>query len=646
MNNDINILDSSVYNLIAAGEVVERPRSVVKELAENSIDALAKRIKIEIEGGGIRKIRVTDDGTGISAENIRKAFLPHATSKIARKDDLECITTLGFRGEALASIASVSHVDAKSVTAEDDAANGIILSAGKITEEYACALNSGTVITVSDLFFNTPARIKFLKKPKTEEGYVTELVEQLILSNPYVAFEYYADGKKILESNGKGLKDAVFSIYPREIAMNFMPIENTRDNFAITGFISVPTYTRPNRNYQTVIVNGRVISNKTVSTAIEKAYEGYTVKRTYPMCVINLTVPYDFVDVNVHPGKADVRFQDNNRIFGFVFKSILDAVSSYNAFGTEEIFRKDEILSNREKAEEKDKESLKPLSESPAAEKYDVYTPVYKDNIYNEVSEHGEYCASDEDFKQKLKNLSAGRDSFKPSVSALKDDICRYAPNKSAAAEDSRAATGDKVLFKRQSEEIFGLSYKLLGQLFSAYILVEKDDALFIIDQHAVHERMIYDSLSEPDKNVQQPLLVPFSFDVSQYEYPLVEELLPHLNSIGIEIEPFGRLSFKISALPLALTDMKLGDFFNSLLKDISSSFLKISTREVITDRLKQTACKAAIKAGNALSEEQIKALLKSVDTAAKIPLQCPHGRPAIIRLSKAEVEKMFKRIV
>lgn len=326
----INVLDSSIYNLISAGEVVERPASVVKELVENSIDAGAKSVKIEVFSGGKSKIRVTDDGAGIAKDDLLTAFLPHATSKIHKKDDLFSIQTLGFRGEALASIAAVSMVNVISKTDADDAAYGAELRGGKVENTFECAGVTGTSISVENLFFLTPARLKFLKKDKSEESEITSLILKMILANPYIAFSYYADGKNIFKTDGTGLKNAINSVYNREITMNFIEIENTFGDFSIKGFISKPTYFKGNRSYQTTIINGRVIENRTISTAVEKAYEPFLMKRSYPLYVIEINMPFDKLDVNVHPSKADVRFQDNHQIFSFVYSSVQRTLMSYD----------------------------------------------------------------------------------------------------------------------------------------------------------------------------------------------------------------------------------------------------------------------------------------------------------------------------
>lgn len=624
----INLLTPNVFNLISAGEVVERPASVVKELVENSIDAGATRIKIEIFGGGIEKIKVTDNGEGISPEFVKTAFMQHATSKIKNADDLEAITTLGFRGEALPSIASVSMVELRTKTAENDFGSLLCLKGGVVTEEGVCGLNVGTEITVSNLFFNTPARVKFLKKPKTEETAVTKMVVDHVFSNPYVAFEYFAEGKLIFKTKGEGLLEAINSVYPRDIAVNFARIENTNSTgiFGISGYMSLPTYQRPNRSYQIVMINGRPVENKTVVTAIEKAYEGKLMTRSYPMFVVNLTLPYDFVDVNVHPAKTEVRFADAGHVYGFVYKSAVEFVNEASLRISEKVSDDEENPFFTESA----------ISEKAEKEETTVYS--------SKASEDRQASRPLSEF-----NLSAilGRNSYPKKVA---DGGISYNDRLSNRAEniDSDAQTDSESFFaaNHSQPELFGADVVVLGQLFATYVLVEKDDSVYVIDQHAVHERMIYDRLMKNvGENYVQSLLIPFVFSVNFEEKASLDELLPELTEIGFEIEDFGGQSFKVSAVPVTLAGMDLDAFFRSVCEDLSG-FKKVSAKDAIRKKLVQHACKTAIKGGDSLNDAQIRDLLSQINLAEKVPLQCPHGRPAIVKISHKEVDKMFKRIV
>lgn len=625
----INLLTPNVFNLISAGEVVERPASVVKELVENSIDAGATRIKIEIFGGGIEKIKVTDNGEGISPEFVKTAFMQHATSKIKNADDLEAITTLGFRGEALPSIASVSMVELRTKTAENDFGSLLCLKGGVVTEEGVCGLNVGTEITVSNLFFNTPARVKFLKKPKTEETAVTKMVVDHVFSNPYVAFEYFAEGKLIFKTKGEGLLEAINSVYPRDIAVNFARIENTNSTgiFGISGYMSLPTYQRPNRSYQIVMINGRPVENKTVVAAIEKAYEGKLMTRSYPMFVVNLTLPYDFVDVNVHPAKTEVRFADAGHVYGFVYKSAVEFVNEASLRISEKVSDDEEYPFFTESA----------ISEKAEKEETTVYSSKASEEDRQASRPLSEF------------NLSAilGRSSYPKKVA---EGGISYNDRLSNRAEniDSDAQTDSESFFAANysQPELFGADVVVLGQLFATYVLVEKDDSVYVIDQHAVHERMIYDRLMKNvGENYVQSLLIPYVFSVNFEEKAALDELLPELTEIGFEIEDFGGQSFKVSAVPVTLAGMDLDAYFRSVCEDLSG-FKKVSARDAIRKKLVQHACKTAIKGGDSLNDAQIRDLLSQINLAEKVPLQCPHGRPAIVKISHKEVDKMFKRIV
>lgn len=625
----INLLTPNVFNLISAGEVVERPASVVKELVENSIDAGATRIKIEIFGGGIEKIKVTDNGEGISPEFVKTAFMQHATSKIKDADDLESITTLGFRGEALPSIASVSMVELRTKTAENDFGSLLCLKGGVVTEEGVCGLNVGTEITVSNLFFNTPARVKFLKKPKTEETAVTKMVVDHVFSNPYVAFEYFAEGKLIFKTKGEGLLEAINSVYPRDIAVNFARIENTNSTgiFGISGYMSLPTYQRPNRSYQIVMINGRPVENKTVVAAIEKAYEGKLMTRSYPMFVVNLTLPYDFVDVNVHPAKTEVRFADAGHVYGFVYKSAVEFVNEASLRISEKVSDDEEYPFFTESA----------ISEKAEKEETTVYSSKASEEDRQASRPLSEF------------NLSAilGRSSYPKKVA---EGGISYNDRLSNRAEniDSDAQTDSESFFAANysQPELFGADVVVLGQLFATYVLVEKDDSVYVIDQHAVHERMIYDRLMKNvGENYVQSLLIPYVFSVNFEEKAALDELLPELTEIGFEIEDFGGQSFKVSAVPVTLAGMDLDAYFRSVCEDLSG-FKKVSARDAIRKKLVQHACKTAIKGGDSLNDAQIRDLLSQINLAEKVPLQCPHGRPAIVKISHKEVDKMFKRIV
>lgn len=625
----INVLDSSIYNLISAGEVVERPASVVKELVENSIDAGAKNVRIEITAGGKTRIKVTDDGAGIEKDDMSNAFLPHATSKIRNKNDLFSIKTLGFRGEALASIAAVSMVSAFSKTDDDDCAHGIELRGGKAEKNFECPGVTGTSVTVENLFFATPARLKFLKKDKSEESEITALVAKTALSNPFVAFTYVADGKTLLKTYGKGLKDAVLNVYNREIAMNFIEFENTYGDMNIKGFISAPTFFKGNRSYQTTIINGRVIENKTVTAAVEKAYEPFLMRRSYPLFVLDITMPFDSLDVNVHPSKSDVRFADNNKIFSFVYNSVQRVLSSYDDIKSapQIEYVPDATDFPSETTDEKENASFCEnfSSESrPAGNRGNIFDGIFS---ANRASEGGD------SFYRMIKNRISVTDNVKSTHEYEKRD---------EGIQQTFLDTNDPSY--ERSGFSFDFQGKIIGQVFSTYILVEKDDYLYVIDQHAAHERILYDKLIGAEGGYSQPLLIPYIYYANAREKDFIEEIIPSLNGIGFDISEFSDDSFKVSAVPEALTDIDFDEFFACITKDFIRTDIK--DKDLLKEKLMQTACKSAIKGGDALNDMQIDALLKSFAASENKPLQCPHGRPTVIKFSKTDFEKWFKRIV
>lgn len=625
----INVLDSSIYNLISAGEVVERPASVVKELVENSIDAGAKNVRIEITAGGKTRIKVTDDGAGIEKDDMSNAFLPHATSKIRDKNDLFSIKTLGFRGEALASIAAVSMLSAFSKTDEDDCAHGIELRGGKAEKTFECPGVTGTSVTIENLFFATPARLKFLKKDKSEESEITALVAKTALSNPFVAFTYVADGKTLLKTYGKGLKDAVSNVYNREIAMNFIEFENTYGDMNIKGFISAPTFFKGNRSYQTTIINGRVIENKTVTAAVEKAYEPFLMKRSYPLFVLDITMPFDSLDVNVHPSKSDVRFADNNKIFSFVYNSVQRVLSSYDDIKSapQIEYVPDATDFPSETTDEKENASFCENSSSESR------SAGNRGNIFDGIFSANRASEGGDSFYRMIKNRISVTDNVKSTHEYEKRD---------EGIQQTFLDTNDPSY--ERSGFSFDFQGKIIGQVFSTYILVEKDDYLYVIDQHAAHERILYDKLIGAEGGYSQPLLIPYIYYANAREKDFIEEIIPSLNGIGFDISEFSDDSFKVSAVPEALTDIDFDEFFACITKDFIRTDIK--DKDLLKEKLMQTACKSAIKGGDALNDMQIDALLKSFAAAENKPLQCPHGRPTVIKFSKTDFEKWFKRIV
>ena len=635
----INILESNVYNRIAAGEVVDRPYSVVKEFVENSIDAGAKNITVSIERGGKDLICVSDDGTGIGKEDLRSAFLPHATSKIARAEDLDFIRTLGFRGEALASIASVANVRLRSRAAGADEAYELVCSGGKMGEITPCALGAGTEICAENLFFNTPVRAKFLKSDKGEEGDISNFVSRLVLGNPTVAFRYYIDGKLALQSFGGGEDEALAAVYGGNTVQECYKLDAEKHGIRIRGFLGKPSFTKANRTYQSVFVNGRYVVNNTIGSAISNAYASYLMKRQYPFYVLYIDIPPEAVDVNVHPNKSDVRFENNQVVYGCIY-SVISSVLDGNASALEFVVGAKDAPAEPEAAPRT--ASLENIA-VPKREETAVDASV----------------AMPEGGSGYMKETPRRQDAFfvPPRASEMKGGAV-FEFHDSASAADVEKERERQAVFEENKRYLEALENKARQQklifenavyrgcLFNTYLIYEEGDNAYIIDQHAAHERLIFDRLcaeAEKRKVVQQPLLVPYVLNVNREEFAFLAENAENIRRIGFEMEEFGQSSFKIAAVPLDLQDIDLRSFFEELLSEVGSLH-GIRLTEVLRDRIAMTACKHAVKGGMLLTDSEKEKLFEMLH--GDMGLKCPHGRPIAVKMTKYEIEKMFKRIV
>jgi DNA mismatch repair protein MutL len=614
----INVLESDIYNLIAAGEVVERPSSVIKELVENSIDAGADNITVEIKEGGIKYIKVSDNGVGIEKDDLKKALMSHATSKISQKDDLLAISTLGFRGEALASIAAVSKVKILSRTVGNELGAQIISYGGEFSEISEQGSPLGTYITVEDLFFNVPARAKFLGKSVTEENHITNYITRLILANPNIALKYIVDDKVIYQFAGKGVESAIYTIYGKEALDNCLFVSEDRQNLNIKGYLGAPNYTKSNRTYQTIIINGRYVNNETVSLAIYNAYKDSLMKRQYPFYVLYLTIPYDKIDVNVHPNKLDVRFWDK----GYVYRTVFSAV--------QQALNKDRFI---KEINLKDNSAVQ--SQQPSIEQIQ---DTKSQNI---------------DFENKIKQSF---DNIRESSNILKDDGGRISNILAKLADMKKdrqkiqQENKEQLSFEQADENLSMFSPQpkpiIFGVLFDTYILIELENNLYIIDQHAAHERLLFDqfmkSIDENTNDVQD-LLIPYVFNVNHLEHNKITHTIDEINQLGFDIVEFGNLAFKISSVPFLLSDINLKDFIAEILSD--EFYKNISAQSILRDKIASAACKAAIKSGDNIKEDEIISLINQINQS-QTQLLCPHGRPIITKISKKEIEKWFKRIV
>lgn len=653
----INLLPKEVFNRISAGEVVERPSSVVKELFENAVDSGAHNIVVSVENGGIGEIHVQDDGVGMDKEDLKKAFLPHATSKIKKASDLDFIQTLGFRGEALASIGAVSNATIVSKT-ENSEAYKITCEGGVIGEVLETMGVNGTSVTVTSLFFNTPARLKFLKTDKGEEKEISSLMEKLILANPYIAVKYYVDGELIKQSYGDGLKDAVMSVYGKEAVSNCYEISTEKNGLFISGFLGNANYYKGNRTYQTIIVNGRYVQDNTISMAVQNAYGNYLMKRQYPFYVLKINVDPSIVDVNVHPRKAEVRFANNQIIYGSVYSVVSKVLD-----GSKDAL---DIVVNAPFIRDK---TISPIAEVPTNTESELNCQSVADNpsIVNSKS-----TANNQSDAKTLYNDRVGVNyAEKPAFNSDYSTEYDFTPIKtsySAPLCDVSTEKGNNVQKNNEADDIFkankayiekleaekkssqvqiesDLPVKYIGQALGTYLINECGDELIIIDQHAAHERLLFDNfyaLVKTRRVVTQSLLVPFLLSVNDDEYVLVSDMLELFKEVGFDIKYVGENAFMVYAVPLELSEIDLGAFFKDVLTDDRFKNEKIPT--VLREAIAQKACKSAIKSGDSLSSEEVNSLMERLKQNWN--LKCPHGRPVAIKITRTEIDKWFKRIV
>ncbi len=664
----INVLEPRVYNRISAGEVVDRPASIVKELVENSIDAKAKAIVIEITDGGIKNITVSDDGCGIEKNDIATAFLPHATSKIKDVEDLDNILSLGFRGEALASISAVCQVKLSSKTKESAVGYSIKVNGGIFDQVVEVARENGTTISCSNLFFNTPVRAKFLRKPKTEEAEITHLIEKFMLSHSDIAFTYYIDGKLVYNTTACSMQDIIYTIYGKEVYDNLVEVNYTSEDITVKGYVTKPKLSKSNRTYQTLFINGRVVENFLVSSAVQSVYEAFLMKGRFPVYVLSITVPANSVDVNVHPSKKEVRFDNPNKIFSIMRKAVENALLSTDQIANF-IFEEENTLpqpnfskgiygqhqqTNQDNKYAGFKAEILPNNEGKSYKENEDKS--YKDNeeksyivdlIDTEVKP-----ASPEEFdivvKKDEEQKQTNEEFDDLSKMSLKDRyIIESKDNSTFFFDQSGEKFTASIRANTQAEKFLNASVKdemkILGTLFKTYIVIELQDSVYFIDQHAAHERLLYDKLvSKINENniTTQDLLVPYTFSLGAKESANIDLSLDQLKKMGFVIEK-NQYSYKIKSVPLVLADIELEKFVDELIKDSVNWDKKPS--DYIHKKLCQTACKHAIKAGDDISKDQCAYIIEQVRKGVML---CPHGRPVTLAISKREFEKMFKRVV
>ena len=633
----INLLPKEVAELIAAGEVVERPASVIKELIENSIDAGADNITVEIKQGGISYLRITDNGCGIDFDDVPTAFLRHATSKIKNDGDLNAIATLGFRGEALAAISSVTKVELFTKPEDSELGTHYIIEGGeeKLYEEAGCP--NGTTIVIRDIFYNTPARMKFLKKDVSEANAAAAVVDRIALSHPEIAFKFIRDGKQTLNTAGDGkTSGTVYSVLGRELAGTLIPVSGERERIAVSGLTCKPVSCRPTRNYQFVFLNGRLVRSGTVTAAAEQAYKNSAMIGKFPAFVLYLTVPFDAVDVNVHPAKTEVRFSDERRIFDAVYSAVKNALTGGDT--RPEVKFKEPVFNpfQRLKAEEYRQQTIKeptvaerayPQSTSLHNNKSNTTLrspsrPLFMDN-YSTVGPHGE----------KTEPVLSTKEP-------VKTEIIPTAPKSEISVQPTRTQNVSVDITKDIEDERPEII--LIGEAFLTYIIVQMGDSIFMIDKHAAHERILFNELKSKQGVAVQALLTPVTAVLPREEYSAVIQNTEELSRAGFEIEDFGNSAVRILSVPSALTASDAED----LISELAESLIKNHSAEVekLDDLYHTVACKAAIKAGSRTSPQEKQKLAERVLYSDDI-MYCPHGRPVAFEISRRELEKQFGRI-
>jgi len=625
----INVLDSKVYNKISAGEVVESPTSVVKELVENALDAGAKRIFVNV-GEEISTITVGDDGSGIEKSEFKKVFLPHATSKINDAEDLFNIRSLGFRGEAMASIAAVSEVELLS-SVDGVSAYSLSVKGGEIVEIIEGTRSKGTTITVSNLFFNTPARMKFMKKAKNELHSITALMQKFALANPEIVFEYTNENGTQLITDGDGLLSAMSAVYGDEVIDKTIEINCEEYGMRMWGFVSSTTYPKPTRANQTFIVNGRIVTNIALVTALNNVYNDYFVKRYYPFAVLCLKVDPKEIDVNVHPQKTEIKFEYQSKVFGFVQRNLrkkLEDSLKENTFAYGELggVIGDEWRTPFVPDSKKTVKDSTPVNNTANDVYFDKFPPVKPSTV-------NEFKGDKNELKkvvEEAKNISF--DNF------VDDYLSPSTDSECESTSDEPNSTFVQEEVKLETKE--GVDFKYAGQLFGTYILLEYQENVLIIDQHAAAEFTLYSKLKEQiEKNglIIQPLMLPYEFKVDDQDVVAFMDKLDAFKEIGIDIEKGINNTFKINALPLLLVGLNVEYLISELLSDKSIDL-------PIKEKLMVTACRSAIKGNTYLDEDGIKAFMINTFKDGIKP-KCPHGRPAFTVLTKKDLEKMFMRI-
>ncbi len=645
----IQVLDQVTIDKIAAGEVIERPASVVKELVENAIDAGATSVTVEIKDGGISLIRIMDNGCGIEHDEVRSAFLRHSTSKIRTVEDIAHIRSLGFRGEALSSIAAVTQTELITKTPDAELGTRYVIEGGKEVALEETGAPNGTTFLVRQLFYNVPARRKFLKTPVTEAGHIQDLLIHLTLSHPEVSFLFISNGQEKLRTSGSGkLKDVIYQVYGRDVAANLLDIDYEKGGLRISGYLGKPVITRGNRNFENFFVNGRYVKSPMISKSLEDAYRDFTMQHKFPFAVLHFHVDGEEIDVNVHPTKMELRFQKQQEVYNTVFEGV------HRRLLEPELIQKAEVpdpvtVPEASAPEKKPEERVKP-GESPFLLKP---KPAVKPEPAAEASDTQE--AHDEDYfirKMRERVMAYHERSSSAEVSGA-DRIYRPEKQEERIRESVKYAAESKPEQLDLFEEHFlkrevRAEYKLIGQVFDTYWLVQYQDSLYIIDQHAAHERVLYERTLKGMKDrafTSQYLSPPIILSLTMQEAELLRENMDRFARIGFEIEPFGGEEYAVRAVPDNLFSIAKKELLMEMIDDLADGISTSMTPELIDEKVASMSCKAAVKGNSRLSAQEVDALIGELLTLDN-PYHCPHGRPTIIAMTKKELEKKFKRIV
>lgn len=662
----IVLLDDLTINQIAAGEVIERPANAVKELVENSIDAGATSITVEIENGGITLIRVSDNGKGMAPDDVEIAFERHATSKIRSAEDLSTVSTMGFRGEALASIAAIAKVELVTKTRDSELGTKIVVEGGDIISKEECGAPNGTTITIRDLFFNTPVRYKFLKKDFTEAGYIETAMERISLVNPNVAFKLINNRKQIIQTNGSGdVQTVVFNIFGKDISQNLVDVDFEYEGIKVTGVVGKPEIARSNRTNQLFYVNGRFIKDKTLSAAAEEAYRTLIPQGKFGFCIVNVKLNPELVDVNVHPTKLEVRFVEESKVFKAVYHGMRNAllgndlvadssadekpierentptVATPQKRGLFEIFRGGK--SNEPKEDEFKNLNTMNIEVTHKQEETDMFSKMMTKNNIAIEDDNEEYVANSEE--QDFENTSTEyevSEKFNPEkIEEIKQKVTNI--NQIIEEPEQKVET-----FYEQDfiEKVELPEYKVLGVAFNTYILLQLDDDIYILDQHAAHERVLYEKVKQNfykdgGKEVQM-LLLPDILELSKKDMRMVHDNLKLFEQSGFDIEEFGENTIKINGVPVICYEMDTKDLFMDIIDGLDVTN-RTNKQDIEEKFIATVACKAAVKANMYLDEREIRGLLDEL-LQLESPFTCPHGRPTAIRITKTEIEKKFGR--